>query len=55
VYFLGIRGLTTSSCIVYGYTLVDIRTCRVCVYCIYNIYTFIHSIHTLLYNISIYF
>ena len=53
LYFLGVRGLTTSFCIVCDYTLVDIWTCRVYVYCICNIYTFICSIHTLLYNISI--
>jgi len=42
VYFLGIRRLTSSPCVVHAYTTVDIQTCRVYMYCIYSIYVYIH-------------
>jgi len=50
VYFLGVRGLTTSSL-----PPVDIWTCTAYMYCMYIPYTFLYSIYTFLYNIVIFF
>jgi hypothetical protein len=41
VYFLGVRRLKTSSCIVYDYTTNDLRTCRIYNYLLYVQYTYI--------------
>jgi len=44
MYFLGFRGVTTSSYIVYGYITRDIWTFRVLTYTMYSIYTFLYGI-----------
>ena len=50
--FVGIMGLTASSCTLYDYTVSGHEGTIGCIY-IY-IYIYIHSIHTFLYSIFIY-
>jgi len=55
LYFLGVRGLTTLSSIVYDNIISgDTQNFRVYIYCVYSIYTFLYSVHTFLYKIYIY-